>query len=50
MIQNEITHLVTEWNHHHVRKTPTAEAPGGIPEVLYHLPETSGIHDIIIEV
>lgn len=45
VIQNEITHLVTEWNHHHVRKTPTAEAPGGIPKVLYHLPETSGAED-----
>ena len=33
-----------EWNHHRIRKSSTAEAPGGIPEVLYHLPpEGSGI-------
>lgn len=37
LIQNQLTDLVTEWNHR-IRKTATAVAPGGIPEVLYHVP------------
>ena len=43
LIQKQLTDLVTEWNHHHIRKTATAEAPGGIPEVLYFLPGKYGI-------
>ena len=45
MIQKQLSDLVLEWNHHRIRNTLTAEAPGGIPEVLYHLPAvgSSGI-------
>ena len=42
LIQKQLTDLVTEWNHHRIRKTATAEAPGGIPEVLYFLPGKNG--------
>ena len=37
MVQKQLSDLVLEWNHHRIRNTATAEAPGGIPEVLYHL-------------
>ena len=47
--EKELTILVTEWNYHRIRKTPNAEAPGGIPEVLYYLPDTTGILYIIIK-
>ena len=43
LIENDLAILVTEWNHHRIRKTANAEAPGGIPEVLYYLPDSTGI-------
>ena len=42
VIVRELCQIVIEWNHHRIRKSATAEAPGGIPDVLYLLPETSG--------
>ena len=42
MVQKQLSDLVLEWNHHRIRNTATAEAPGGIPEVLYHLPSSTG--------
>ena len=42
-INCELTVLVTEWNIHRIRKTANAEAPGGIPEILYCLPDSTGI-------
>ena len=43
VIEKELNQIVIEWNHHYVRKSTTAEAPGGIPNVLYLIPETTGI-------
>ena len=43
VVTKQLADLVIEWNHHRVRKTATAEAPGGIPEVLYFSPNSSGI-------
>ena len=43
VVQKQLADLVIEWNHHRVRKTATAEAPGGVPEVLYFSPESSGM-------
>ena len=40
VIEKELNEIVIEWNYHRVRKSSTAEAPGGLPNVL--LPETSG--------
>ena len=42
VVQKQLTDLVIEWNHHRVWKSGAAEAPGGIPEVLYFSPESSG--------
>ena len=42
LITKELTVLVTEWNYHRIRKTANAEAPGGIPEILYCLPDSTG--------
>lgn len=41
LIQEELNWVITdlEWNYHQVRPSSMAEAPAGIPEVLYHLPE-----------
>ena len=38
VIQKQLSKLMMEWNYHCIRKTATAEAPSGVPEVLYHLP------------
>ena len=38
MIQKQLSELVTEWNHHRIRKISMSEAPGGLPEVLYISP------------
>jgi hypothetical protein len=42
VVQKQLSDLVIEWNNHRVWKNMTAEAPGGIPEVLYFSPESSG--------
>ena len=33
------TIFVNEWNHHYIRKCKYCETIGGIPEILYFLPE-----------
>jgi len=43
LIQEELNRVITEWNYHRVRPSSMAEAPAGIPEVLYHLPELEGM-------
>ena len=43
VIQTQLQRLVTEWNHHRIRKSSRAEAPGGIPEDLFFCPDASGI-------
>ena len=50
VIQKQLLNLVWEWNHHRIRNTVTAEAPGGIPEVLYHLPAVGSSGKVIIHV
>lgn len=42
LIQKQLEDLVYEWNHHRIRNSRNSETPGGIPEVLYFLPEQSG--------
>ena len=42
IIQEELNVLVNEWNHHYIRKSRHSETPGGIPEMLYFIPEESG--------
>ena len=37
LITKELTVLITEWNYHRIRKNANAEAPGGIPEILYYI-------------
>ena len=38
----QLQFFVTEWNSHRIRKSKMAEAPGGIPNVLFSFPELSG--------
>lgn len=45
IIQKEIDILVHEWNYHRIRESRNTETPGGIPEVLYFLPEMNGAED-----
>ena len=42
VIQQELDCLSREWNHHRIRRYNLSEMPSGIPEILYHLPETAG--------
>ena len=42
MVRIELQNLINEWNHHLIRHSRNAESPGGIPDVLYFLPELSG--------
>ena len=44
VIEKELSQIVIEWNNHRIRKSTTAEAPEEIPNILYFLPETSGIY------
>ena len=41
-IEKELDVLVNEWNHHYIRKSKYCETIGGIPEILYFLPEQYG--------
>eukprot|EP00118_Oscarella_pearsei_P013948 m.115907 g.115907 ORF g.115907 m.115907 type:complete len:79 (+) comp37571_c0_seq12:1112-1348(+) len=42
ILQRKLDEVRTEWNFHRVRKSKNAEAPGGIPELLYYVPELEG--------
>lgn len=47
---SQLSNLMLEWNHHRIRNTVTAEAPGGIPEVLYHLPAVGSSGKVIFSI
>ena len=40
LIQKELLAVAHEWNTHRIR--PSSQMPGGIPDILYFLPETEG--------
>lgn len=42
LIQQELMQFASEWNNHRIRQSNMAEVPGGIPEVLYHMPHING--------
>ena len=42
IIQQELLQFASEWNNHRIRQSSMAEVPGGIPEVLYHMPHLHG--------
>lgn len=41
LIQEELSLIAQEWNTHRIRQS--SENPGGIPDVLYFLPEQIGL-------
>lgn len=43
LISRELEEFMVTWNHHRIRQSNMAETPGGIPDILYHIPEESGI-------
>lgn len=43
VIQKELAEIACEWNAHRIRPSQQAEAPGGIPDILYFVPETQGV-------
>lgn len=43
LIQNQLDCFTVEWNSHMIRKSAMAEAPGGIPNVLYEFPVLTGV-------
>ena len=42
LIQKELDCVAHEWNIHRIR--PSSESPGGIPDILYYLPQEEGLH------
>ncbi len=38
LIQEELDQFTTEWNGHRIRSNRTADAPSGVPNVMYSLP------------
>ena len=42
IIQNHLNTFADEWNSHCIRKGMMAEAPGGIPNILYEYPQLHG--------
>lgn len=46
-IQNELDQFLEEWNSHRIRPSKKADAPAGIPNVMYHFPSLTGKSIII---
>ena len=42
LIQEQLNAFLNEWNSHKIRKSKMAEAPDGIPNVLFEFPELKG--------
>lgn len=42
LIQKQLNEFIQEWNSHNIRKSKMAEAPAGVPNVLYNFPELKG--------
>ena len=38
----ELEEFTLAWNHHRIRGSNMAEAPAGVPDMLYFMPELSG--------
>ena len=45
LIQKELNEVAHEWNTHRIR--PNSTNPGGVPDMLYFLPEIEGYFDSI---
>ncbi len=43
-MQRELTSFAYEWNNHRMRQSRMADVPGGIPEVLFHIPHSQGLN------
>ena len=41
LIQDELSLITQEWNTNHIRQS--SQNPGGIPDMLYFLPEQIGL-------
>lgn len=46
LVQRDLTSFAYEWNNHRVRYSRMADVPGGIPEVLFHMPHSQGINSV----
>ena len=44
LIQQQLNSFLFEWNMHRIRPSNMAEAPCGIPNILYNFPELKGMH------
>ncbi len=47
LLQVQLQNFTREWNSHRIRPSKMAEAPSGIPNVLFEFPELEGIILII---
>lgn len=42
LIRQELTSFALEWNSHRIRRSNMAEAPPGVPNILFRYPELLG--------
>lgn len=45
LIKSELHRVVLEWNVHRIRPSTNLESPSGKPDLLYFLPELTGVQD-----
>ena len=41
--QHELQEILREWNFHRISPCKKGESPGGVPELLYYMPEIEGL-------
>ena len=42
----QLNQFVAEWNHHRIRPSKKADAPAGVPEVMFNCPQIYGIVNV----
>ena len=50
LLRDELYRAARLWNNHRIRPSANHESPGGRPDLLFSLPETSGTTNFMIEV
>ena len=43
LLQEELHSIMKEWNSYRIRPSAHAETPGGVPDMLYLMPELYGM-------
>ena len=43
LIQTQLDEFLQEWNNHRIRPSKKADAPAGVPDVMYYCPSIYGM-------